>query len=1657
MARRRLNKKVALIGSTVLLLATMTAVVVILRLSRDPAQFIGDGDAAWAAKDYEAARKNYARAYGYSRSAAEKIDLLFKLADVYRETDQWHKVLQCWEQVITTDPANLAARLGRLKYCYLFADSLPNAAGSASGYWQEILSQATELVGVASERDVLEDPKGAWEPSFGKAEEPGWDGGIESLGAYLLLAKGRAAFELARLGAATAPADMLEQALADLQKARERDPNAAELYRLLAEVYLQKAEDAGARGDVAAQAQASRSADNILAEAVGVVGAEPAVYINQLSRKLEQAGRGNITAVRAALGTLEGEYEALVEKFPSRAEAYETLARFYSLYSMYSQPQRGAELLERAIEMSQKAVALDESSVMHTRLAAWLQYRKFSLYGDEAALSRAIALAEAGLELPDAQSTPGPQQVAKQANRLALSSFLARCCIERILGLDASVPSRTALLAKAQAAVHEIEQIRGSGENPQVVMWQGMLDLARGDTGKAVRTLYAAYEQLTASSSEERDAFLSYTLANVFRATTEIGAVIEFLGSALDSGIVDTKPQALLDYADVLLEVRSCEGALSAVNNYEERFGASARSRTLRLKTLIAAGHVTEAEEVITTLAPHDPNTLRLRLGLWDAKAAQLGRAIRQEQSEAGAGLTPEPSGVASEDRRQSVQALKIELADYRRREAEAMERLLQIDPDAVTADDLAGLCEALIDQGDSARAERLVRPFLQHSPSELTALFYQGLLSEPEPAGVSQERRARIREEAIGRIEQPLMRAVELGFFYQQREQPAKAIAQWRQVLETTASEDAPQEPLYLRTEALSSRQVAAGNLFDLARAQEDWQLAEELVELAGKDNLDDCGGRLFAGRLAFARGKNKEALAHLNDCLEQRPVFSYAYMFRGNIQAALGNAHACVEDLSRAATLNPTEPLVAKALANALYTRDKKLGDSASSEQKLQTRRALERAVGLNPRDTVLLDVYADYITASEPLKALALRQTVQGRVPSLTNAVKLGRLATQIAVREGDPERKAAFFALAESALAQARQMEPDNQFMLENYAEYYRARGQEEKAGQLLAESRDDQLLWRHYFHVGRYAEARELLHRMYGDEASRVDALKGLVLVAEETGDREGVQKHSEELLSRQDNMLNRLAQIRAYLDVGLVAEAEQKLQGFKERHPNEPRLLLMEALLAKRQGQLQRAYDLTNQNLQRDENSATAWRLRGQICLLMGDYDQAVLDFRKSRVLEDDPVTTVALAEAYMWAGRDEEAITELRSALARVGTPPEAGSLLESIYRRLGRTEARRRLYTEMLGWFPDNVEWLSRAGRFAIDQGEYGRAEELYEKAYRLKREDASGDAQMTRDLEQTAALDGYLQALVLAAGEPEAGAGAWRPEKLDRVFEVGREYADGPHAAVAFYHMAAAKNKLGDAEAAADYSRRAMDKAWQNEQVAVEVLMRLYLLMGADKVSGYCRERLAVEPNSLAANLTMFNLAKIERRYHDAVGYVDRCIELCDPQTPKAMAYTVRKAQVLTAAYEQTSDNAYLDKAIAVYESLRQKMPKNSSVLNNLAYMLAQSRRNLSEALQYAKSAVEQEPDNANFLDTYGYVLHRNGKNKEAAQSLTAAIQQYEIGGAAPAEVYEHLGRVHEALGEDARALVAYKRALEAGGAALSESVKQRLQAAIDRMEP
>ncbi|MHC4227712.1 MAG: tetratricopeptide repeat protein [Planctomycetota bacterium] len=245
--------------------------------------------------------------------------------------------------------------------------------------------------------------------------------------------------------------------------------------------------------------------------------------------------------------------------------------------------------------------------------------------------------------------------------------------------------------------------------------------------------------------------------------------------------------------------------------------------------------------------------------------------------------------------------------------------------------------------------------------------------------------------------------------------------------------------------------------------------------------------------------------------------------------------------------------------------------------------------------------------------------MRQDLQKAQPSVDNALSLGMLAAEAAANETNQASGEALYAVADSAFEQARQIDPSDRRMLYRYAEYLRAQGRGEEAKKLLQESQDEQLLWDHYYQAGQYADARRVLERLYKSGTKDGTVLRGLMFVAEKLFEKEAVYKYSEELTKTEDSAENNLAQIRTFLRVGLIKEAEHKLQSFKEKYPNEPRILLLQAWLVMRQGQLDKALELANRNLQSNPDNPTAWRLKGEINFFRGDYDMTTQSMTSRR------------------------------------------------------------------------------------------------------------------------------------------------------------------------------------------------------------------------------------------------------------------------------------------------------------------------------------------------------------------------------------------------------------------------------------------------------
>ncbi|MDD5134582.1 MAG: tetratricopeptide repeat protein, partial [Phycisphaerae bacterium] len=763
------------------------------------------------------------------------------------------------------------------------------------------------------------------------------------------------------------------------------------------------------------------------------------------------------------------------------------------------------------------------------------------------------------------------------------------------------------------------------------------------------------------------------------------------------------------------------------------------------------------------------------------------------------------------------------------------------------------------------------------------------------------------------------------------------------------------------------------------------------------------------------------------------KRPVFSQAYLLRSQINTALGKQLDAVEDAKKAYQTNPIDGSITRNYAFVLYERNQSLGTGVSVEQAAEMRGALDAALRTNPTDVDLGNFYADYISDVEPERAIAICQQIQKFIPTVENSLKLAGLALKLAEKSTVKSQKDLYISIAQNAYEKAYETAPADIRVLTGYSEFLRDAGRTEDAEKILAGRND--VLWRFYIRSGKTDDAERILTQLYEANPKDANVVKGLVLIARTKKDHAGILKYTAELLKLDKSVDNEIIQIETYLDMGIVDDAQEKLASLRERYPDEPRAMFLQAWLLAKQGKLNDALKLANRNLEFDKNNGRAWQLRGQINLGLNNFNNAVDDFQKSKTLQDGAEVRIDLAKTYIRIGREEQAIVELKTAIDKFGSAV-ARNMLEEVYIRTGKQDSLQKFYVEAIQTFPNSTYWYNRAGGFLLARKDFDNAYKVFDTALQnsLKQNSEAPDFQ---------AFDGKLRTLLAA-------------QKYDQLLAEATKYLDGPVATIAYASMAAAKAKTGDQSTAVQYFRRALEKAGTNEGFVIEVLRQMSQTVGFDETVKWCNEKLQTQPDSLAVNFALYNLHGIAEEYNKALKYVDECIRLASDNEQAMLSYQSSKAVTLYSAFQKTGDKDYLDKTIQEYESILQKQPTNISVLNNVAYMLVESGENAGRALEYAQKAYDAMPGNANVLDTYGYVLLKNENAQKADEILQRALQQFEQNKiSAPTEVYEHVGMAKERLGQDAEALTAYKMALELADENVSKDVKDRISASIEKL--
>ena len=168
--------------------------------------------------------------------------------------------------------------------------------------------------------------------------------------------------------------------------------------------------------------------------------------------------------------------------------------------------------------------------------------------------------------------------------------------------------------------------------------------------------------------------------------------------------------------------------------------------------------------------------------------------------------------------------------------------------------------------------------------------------------------------------------------------------------------------------------------------------------------------------------------------------------------------------------------------------------------------------------------------------------------------------------------------------------------------------------------------------------------------------------------------------------------------------------------------------------------------------------------------------------------------------------------------------------------------------------------------------------------------------------------------------------------------------------------------------------------------SDEDLLEQLRRLYLGLGKCKQSLRIQDEIdAIRGYDAYSAYNRVTTYAAWGKAKQAIKEVDRWLEM-EPTDVQFMLYRIELMERTKAPAKDLYQ---------VYEKVLRIDPRNLTVLNNYAYLLATQGGDLRKAEQMSQITIREEPDNSVYLDTYGWILHLQGQDQLALFYLNKAL--------------------------------------------------------------
>ncbi len=816
------------------------------------------------------------------------------------------------------------------------------------------------------------------------------------------------------------------------------------------------------------------------------------------------------------------------------------------------------------------------------------------------------------------------------------------------------------------------------------------------------------------------------------------------------------------------------------------------------------------------------------------------------------------------------------------------------------------------------------------------------------------------------------------------------------------------------------------------LALFDKNWDKAEEYARKHGEYDIDGTQGKVAQGRVALARGEAAKAdgraleaqdlflkaIDRFRTGLAEFPSNLRGWSYLADAYMAAGRADEAKECLKRGMEIDPTDGHINRSRAAI----------AATESDSVTERKHLELAAKELPSDPWIRRRLAIHRETDNPIEGIERRERIRKQTPDdLENLVLLARLYAnpRIAKYEqaGDAYRQAIQQSNDDPAIAReaakffalpAVNLPQEAEALLHRLLERAADKGKKAVAAAFLAQ----------------FFESQDHLHtadRWYRT-AINLDPSRDILLVAAEYCARTGRPTDALEYFGRAlsaadppgppqagptspgagDPEMRRKIRARMIvlqLDQGEFDQAGPLIEKYMTDYPDDPQGMVFEGKYHRLAGDVEKAKQALNRHLEKNPQSAVALFQRGCLHMLMGSWELAVEDLKRSKSFDPDGMMfthRISLADALVEAGRVTEAITELQSILDAAPENEPAAEALFNVYARRSQFAEAEKLVWQKKREFPSDYKWPMMLGRLGEASGDRAKAVAGYEMAAEV----GGYPPDAVRALLLAYKEAGQYQEIIQCATKKIPSARPQGEAPQHRLLAGATPLDRSPEAMAA---LAWAYSRAGIEDECIAAFDRALAASAGDFAAYTGVVGEMASVLGNEAALERARSQSSAAPDDVGKLQVLVHMLRLNNKLDEAIEVCDSIREKASKDKDRIFAH-LAKGLLLSMGGEN-------ERAKTEYEAALRYDPNQPFTLNNLAYLLAEDLDNAAESLPYAKQACRLDPNNPDALDTYGWALAKTGNTGEALGRLLQAV---ELDRANPI-VHYHLAMVHIQRGE------------------------------------